>query len=74
MADFENRKAADVRMSLPDDTFLDRIGRWMASRLKTESSGYRPYTPSDAAVLRRTLEPGDILLIEGNQRISAVIK
>ncbi len=46
----------------------------MASRLKTESSGYRPYTPSDAAVLRRTLEPGDILLIEGNQRISAVIK
>src|SRR5262245_50068929 len=60
--------------SLSDDTFLDRIGRWLADRLKSESSGYEPYTPSDPVILRRTLEPGDVLLIEGNQRISAVIK
>lgn len=61
-------------MSQPDDTPLDRFGRWLAGRLKTESSGYEPYTPSDPVTLRRTLEPGDILLIEGNQRVSAVIK
>ena len=53
---------------------LDRIGRLLARRLESESSGYEPYTPSDPNTLRRTLQPGDILLIEGNQRISAVIK
>ncbi len=56
------------------DTLLDRFGKWLANRLETESSGYEPYTPSDPTTLRRTLEPGDILLIEGNQRISAAIK
>lgn len=61
-------------MTEPGDTLLDRLGRWLAGRLQEESSGYEPYTPSDAETLRRTLEPGDILLIEGNQRISAAIK
>lgn len=56
------------------DTSLDRLGKWLAGRLQETSSGYEPYTPSDSETLRRTLEPGDILLIEGNQRISAVIK
>jgi hypothetical protein len=57
-----------------NDTLLDRLGRWMAGRLQAESSGYEPYTPSDPETLRRTLEPGDILLVEGNQKISAAIK
>ncbi|NGN44125.1 lipo-like protein [Mesorhizobium sp. CGMCC 1.15528] len=61
-------------MTGPRDTLLDRIGHWLAGRLQQESSGYQPYTPSDPETLRRVLEPGDILLIEGNQRISAVIK
>ncbi|QPC86499.1 lipo-like protein [Mesorhizobium sp. NBSH29] len=61
-------------MTQSSDTLLDRLGGWIASRLQTESSGYQPYTPSDPATLRRTLEPGDILLIEGNQRVSAAIK
>ncbi len=56
------------------DTTLDRLGKWLAGRLQETSSGYEPYTPSDSETLRRTLEPGDVLLIEGNQRISAVIK
>ena len=61
-------------MSQGKDTILDRIGRSLARRLESELSGYEPYTPSDPDTLRRALVPGDILLIEGNQRISAVIK
>lgn len=56
------------------DTLLDSIGRYLARSLEEESSGYEPYTPSDPNTLRRTLQPGDILLIEGNQRLSATIK
>ena len=56
------------------DTLLDRIGDWMAGVVEDESSGYQPFTPSDPITLRRTLEPGDVLLVEGNQKISAAIK
>ena len=56
------------------DTLLDRIGKYLARSLEEETSGYEPYTPSDPETLRRALQPGDILLIEGNQRISATIK
>ena len=61
-------------MSEQPSTLLDRFGRFLARRLQSESSGYQPYTPSDPETLHRTLQPGDILLIEGNQRISAAIK
>ncbi|RUM97123.1 lipo-like protein [Pseudaminobacter arsenicus] len=61
-------------MTAQTDTLLDRLGRWLAGRLQQESSGYQPYTPSDPEILRRTLQPGDILLVEGNQHISAAIK
>lgn len=56
------------------DKSLDRIGSWIAQRLETESSGYEPFTPSDPETLHRILQPGDILLVEGNQKISAAIK
>ena len=61
-------------MEQSPDNLLDKLGRWLARRLQSESSGYEPYTPSDPETLFRTLEPGDILLVEGNQRISAAIK
>ena len=61
-------------MSGASETYLDRFGRFLARRLESSSSGYEPYTPSDPDTLRRTLEPGDILLVEGNQKISAAIK
>ena len=61
-------------MSQQAATLLDRFGEWTAGWLEQESSGYEPYTPSDPDPLRRVLEPGDILLVEGNQRISAAIK
>ncbi len=56
------------------NTWLDNIGNWIAQRLETESSGYQPFTPSDPITLLRTLRPGDIVLVEGNQKISAAIK
>lgn len=61
-------------MDRSKDTLLDGFGRFLAGRLQQASSGYEPYTPSDPDTLRRTLMPGDVLLIEGNQRVSAAIK
>ncbi len=56
------------------DTFLDRTGRFVARVLRSESVGYEPWTPPDPDRLARLLQPGDVLLVEGNQRISAAIK
>ena len=53
---------------------LGKIGAFLASRLAKESSGYKPYTPSDQDTLRKNLQPGDILLVEGNQFVSGAIK
>lgn len=61
-------------MTATVDTTLDRIGRWMAARLRRETSGYEPYTPSDPDILRAILRPGDVLLVEGHQYISMVIE
>ena len=58
----------------PPDTLLDRIGRGLANRLTRQSSGYQPFTPSDYQSLCRTLMPGDVLLVEGSQRVSNAIK
>lgn len=55
-------------------TFLDRIADFIAGRLTAQSSGYEPYTPSDPSVLQRSLLPGDIVLVEGNQKVSSAIK
>ncbi|MCP9231169.1 MULTISPECIES: hypothetical protein [unclassified Mesorhizobium] len=41
-------------MTEPGDTLLDRLGRWLAGRLQEESSGYEPYTPSDAIRARKS--------------------
>ncbi|WP_394691182.1 YiiX/YebB-like N1pC/P60 family cysteine hydrolase [Hoeflea sp.] len=56
------------------ETLMDRLGRFLARRLNSPNVDYEPYTPSDPETLSRTLEPGDILLIEGNQKVSAAIK
>lgn len=55
-------------------TFLDRLADFISSRLTAQSSGYEPYTPSDPEVLLRCLQPGDIILVEGNQKVSSAIK
>jgi len=56
------------------ESFMGKVSRWIADRLETPSSGYKPYTPSDQKTLLGCLKPGDVLLIEGNQKVSAAIK
>jgi hypothetical protein len=49
-------------------------GRRIARYLQKPVNGYEPFTPSDPDALRQSLEPGDVLLVEGNNNISGVIK
>ena len=52
----------------------DGVGRVLARYLDEPAHGYEPFTPSDPDALRATLKPGDVLLVEGNNHISGVIK
>lgn len=56
------------------NNMLDTIGNLLASYLQTDNSGYKPFTPSDPDTLRKTLRPGDVLLVEGNDKIATAIK
>jgi Permuted papain-like amidase enzyme, YaeF/YiiX, C92 family len=53
---------------------LHNIGRVIARYLEKPVQGYELFTPTDPAALRKALEPGDVLLVEGNSHISRVIK
>ena len=53
---------------------LDGVGRLIARYLQKPIAGYEPFTPSDPEALRQSLQPGDVLLVEGNNHISGVIK
>lgn len=53
---------------------LDRIGHLLARYLEKPVQGYEPFTPSDFAALQHTLKPGDVLLVEGNNHVSGIIK
>jgi len=53
---------------------LDTVGKWIASYLQKEVHGYEPFTPSEPDHLRGIVQPGDVLLVEGNNHISGVIK
>lgn len=56
------------------ERFLGLIGQSIVRYLEQPSSGYEPFTPSDPAALSRILRVGDVLLVEGNSRVSGVIK
>ena len=53
---------------------LDGFGRLIAQYLERPVAGYEPFTPSDPNALSASLKPGDVLLVEGNNHISGVIK
>ena len=50
------------------------LGRAIADRLEAPASGYEPFTPSDPETLGEILIPGDVLLVEGNQKVATAIK
>ena len=53
---------------------LHGIGRMLVRYLEKPVRGVEAFAPSNPAALRLSLEPGDVLLVEGNSRVSAVIK
>jgi hypothetical protein len=53
---------------------LDTVGKLIASYLQKEVPGYEPFTPSDPEHLRGVIDQGDVLLVEGNSRVSGIIK
>ena len=56
------------------DTMMDRLGRYLAKRLMRTASDHPPFTHPNIEALRHSLEPGDVLLVEGATRVSAAIK
>jgi hypothetical protein len=56
------------------DTMMDRLGRYLAKRLMRTTSDHPPFTHPNIEALRQSLEPGDVLLVEGVTRVSGAIK
>lgn len=51
-----------------------KLGRWIARHLSARVHDYQTFSAHDVPVLESLLQPGDILLVEGDNRISAAIK
>src|SRR5947208_7350885 len=68
------KKAGQNRWGSLMGVMLDTVGKLIASYLQKEVPGYEPFTPSDPEHLRGVIQPGDVLLVEGNNRISGIIK
>ena len=49
-------------------------GRMLAAYLEKQTRGYVPFSVIPPTRLRMALRPGDVLLVEGDRRISAAIK
>jgi hypothetical protein len=56
------------------DSILGCMGRCITARLRQPLRGYEPFAPCDAIALRRILRAADVILVDGNQRISSAIK
>jgi hypothetical protein len=56
------------------DKMLNGIGHRMASKLHTQQPTNKPRAHLDFNRLCQTLQPGDVLLVEGNARVSGAIK
>ena len=53
---------------------MNGVGRVLGRYLSEPVKHYRPLTTSAPSLLRPTLQPGDVLLVEGNTRVSGAIK
>ncbi|TAL27735.1 MAG: lipo-like protein [Alphaproteobacteria bacterium] len=56
------------------DRIIEKLARGLALYLQKEWPGYRPVSIASAQKLRDCLRPGDILLVEGDRRVSVAIK
>ncbi|CAH1679860.1 hypothetical protein BOSEA31B_14906 [Hyphomicrobiales bacterium] len=52
----------------------DLSGRAIMRVIAKSAKAYERFTPSDPAAPQQNLQPADVLLIEGSQRVSTVIK
>src|ERR1700761_1342205 len=50
------------------------VGRVFVRYLEKQRQNEARFASTDLSTLRRSLEPGDVLLVEGNSRISGIIK
>ncbi len=53
---------------------MDAVSRAMVTYLTGEVSSYQRRIPNDLERLKAVLRPGDVILVEGNTRISQIIK
>jgi hypothetical protein len=53
---------------------FSRIGRELVRFLEKARQGDDHVTLCDVTALQRSLEPGDVLLVEGNSRISSIME
>ena len=53
-----------------EDYLSDKIIKFLGQ----PTGRYAPFYAPDPQVVRNALQPGDILLVEGNSRLSATIK
>jgi hypothetical protein len=53
---------------------MNIVTSWLARYLNAPSKGYEAVSTSAPGLLRRALMPGDVLLVEGDRRISVAIK
>lgn len=61
-------------MGVPLNRLTEAMGRALARYLQTPTGRYRSYAVTPVPLLRACLRPADILLVEGDTRISAAIK
>lgn len=53
---------------------LDRLGHWLGAFLSRQTHVHGVSAPTPPELLLRYLRPGDVVLVEGNSRVSALIK
>lgn len=56
------------------NNILRKIGRRLARFITQPSPGYRPVATTNVTQMAAALRPGDVVLVEGNLRISTAIK
>ncbi len=53
---------------------LDWISDWAVGLLTKPLKSYALHIPNDIAALKRHIRKGDVILVEGNERVSECIK